>query len=60
MRFTEQSTLTDRSKTKWAVNPAPIHKGLADSMNIPLELISRVLARKTAEPHSISRLARNE
>lgn len=29
-------------------------------MNIPLELISRVLARRTAEPHSISRLARNE
>ena len=29
-------------------------------MNIPFELMSRVLARKTAEPHSISRLARNE
>jgi hypothetical protein len=52
--------LTGLSKTKCAVKPAPIHKGLADSMNIPLELMSRVLARKTAEPHSISRLARNE
>jgi hypothetical protein len=29
-------------------------------MNMPFELMSRVLARKTAEPHSISRLARNE
>lgn len=60
IRFTEQFTLTGLSSTKCAVNPAPIHKGSADSMNIPFELISRVLARSTAEPHSISRLARNE
>ncbi len=60
IRFTEQSTLTGRSSANWAVNPAPIHKGSADSMNIPFALMSRVLARRIAEPHSISRLARNE
>src|SRR5690348_2250299 len=60
MRLTEQSTFTGRSSTRCAVNPAPIHSGSEDSMNMPFELISRVLARRTAEPHSISRLARNE
>lgn len=60
IRFTEQSTFTRRSKTRCAVNPAPIHNGSADSMNMPLELTSRVITRSTAEPHSISRFARNE
>lgn len=59
MRFTEQSNFTGRSNTRRAVNPAPSHKGSGDSMNIPFELISRVLARKIADPHSISRVARN-
>ena len=60
MRFTEQSSLSGRSRFSRAVNPAPIQSGSIASMNIPFELISRVLARRTAEPHSISRSARNE
>src|SRR5271156_2400998 len=59
-RFTEQSRWKGRSRFNRAVNPAPTHKVSAASINMPLALTSRVLPRKTAEPHSISSSARNE
>jgi len=59
-RLTKQSTFTRRSFPMWAVKPAPTQSGSVDSMNMPLELMSRVRARSSAEPHSISRSVRKE